>query len=327
MVEQIVTFKDMQDAIIDRAKLADKESVRGSIKEFLNTANQLVTYEEDYRWAAETRPLVLKAKYTTGTVTVTNGSDVVTGSSASFTRFEHERCKFYVTGVNRAFTILHVDESNQRLVLDSPWTGTTAAGSSYTIFKDEYGLFPDLRNIRKLWIPGSTFRTNPCGPDYIDDFRSQRPTQAGLPKLYSISGLNIYTAKTWATFNLGTDFFEDDFDVTPQNLNLIVWPAILTTNNVAMIRYTQIAYKMSADADTPRMPVENRPRLVYEVLCEHFIKERDRATKSEWENMRMTYKKRMANDIESTDDDLVLQVDHTDYRRNPFYYNNEDREI
>jgi len=329
MIKEIRTFLNIQNAILSRAKLEDKESVRDIVKEKINTAYQLISIEKPYRWSGVTYPLRLRGKYTTGTVTMTNNSDQVTGAATVWTQNAHQGLKFFVSGVNVAYKILAV-LSETSIVLDAPWTGTTGAALTYTIFKDEYGMYPDMQDIRKLWIPGLANQLNPtpCGPDEIDNYRARSPFQTGTPKFYTLNGKNIYTEKTWATFNLNTDFWEDNYDDAPRNENLIVWPGLLTADRIAKVRYTMIVPQLARDEDEPLMALGHRIRIVYDVLIDHFITNRDAATKREWKIQRDEVKKMMAADIETIDDELILYVDRSRYSRPSRYagwdYPNEE---
>lgn len=316
-IKEIRTFGDIIDGIIRRASLEDKESVRDDLKEKINTAYQFVGVEKSYRWSGETLPITMPAKYSTGTVALTNGSDLVTGTSTAWTQFLHEGRKFYVVGVNRPFKILRVSASDQVITLDSPWTGTTQSAATYSIFKDEFGLFPDCQDVRKVWVPGRSTNDQPlpCGTEEMDSIRALQPFRAGSPIRYTINGYNIYTAKTWATFNLNTDFWEDSYDAYPRNLNLVMWPSIPSVDTVAMVRYSKLLPPMVNEDEEPIMPYEVRPRLMYEVLIDHFITKRDSATKREWKEKRDEFKRMMAGDIETTDDELILTVDRTKFSR------------
>ncbi len=316
-VKEIRTFGDIQDAIIARAKLEDTTTVRNDLKEKINTAYQFVGSEEAYRWSGVTTPLVLPAKYTTGTVTLTNNSDLVTGSSTAWTQFAQEGRKFYSAGVSRPFKILRVSAGDQVITLDAPWTGTSGSALTYTIFKDEFGLPPDTQDLRKMTIPGcsSYYQPLPCGPEEMDSLRAIQPMRAGTPVRYTINGYSIYTSKTWATFNLNTDYWEDDYDAYPRNANLVCYPCIVSVDTVAMVRRSIILPPMNDNDEEPLMPYEVRPRLVYEVLIDQFITQRDSSTKREWKEKRDEMKKMMAADIESTDDELILTVDRSRFTR------------
>ena len=314
-LQEIRTFKDIQDAIIARAKLNSSTAVRNDLKEKINTFYQRLGSKKAYRWSGETRPFTLKARYTTGTISVTNGSDTITGTSTAWTEFDHLFSYMKIESEETPFKVIRVDESGQEIVLDSAYTGTTNASASYTMFKYEYGLFPDLMDIRKIYIPGLQRYLLPAGPNELDELRYQYPFRSGVPRRYTINGHNIYIGKTWETFNINTDFWEDDYDVKPRNKNLIIWPAILSEDRIAKIRYTKILEPMGKDDDEPMVPYENRSILVYGPLEEYFLQNRDLNTKREWEQKYEDHLEELESDIETTDDELITVVDRHRNRR------------
>ncbi len=318
-IEEVRTLNDTATAIIKRAKLEDKDSVRVDLFEKINTAYQKVGFEKFYRWSGATYPLKLRAKYTTGTIAVTQGLDTITGTGTAWTRFDHERSKIQIPGSNVPFTILRVDESTQVITLSAPFYGTTTSGITYAIFRDEYGLYPDLQGIRKLWIPGlaKSLQPTPCGPEEIDQFRGMSPFRGGTPHRYSMFGLNIYSEKTWATFNMNTDFWEDDYNAHPRNQNLVIWPGILTADMTAFIRYSMVVPPMSDPDDEPLMYYATRARLVYEVLEDNFITNRDPQTMGMWRAKNKEIKSLMTAEIETTDDEFQFFVDHRSFSRKP----------
>jgi hypothetical protein len=325
-MEEIRTCLDMQNAIIRRAKPEDTTAGRADIKEKLNTAYQFVAFEKPYSWSGKSYPLRLRAKYTTGTITVTEGSDQITGASTVWTQNAHEGSKIRISGSNVPYKILRVG-STTTITMSAPWTGSTASSVSYSIYKDEYGLYPDCQAVRKVMIPGLISRYQPiqCGPTEMDDLRLRYPFREGTPRRFTQWGMNNYNEKTWATFNLGTDFWEDDYGVE-KNSNLIVWPGTLTTDTIATVRYTAIPPGMDADDDEPLLPFHVRPRLVYHVLKEHFTQQRDKITRAMWKSENEDYKKLMAGDIESTDEELVLTVDRRTFSRQSAYAGIETRD-
>lgn len=313
-LQEIRTFLDIQDAIIDRAKIEDTTANRDQLKEKINTKYQEIVYSEPYSWSGDTRPLLLPVKYSTGTITATNASDIITGSSTVWSENSHRYLKMHISGSNVPYKILRV-ASTTSITLEQQWRGSTTSGLSYSIFQDEFGLFPDCQDVRVLWIPGLLGRRQPLpiGPTEMDQYRSRSPLAGGVPQKYTVWGSSHYRSKTWAEFNIGTDFWEDSFDNAARNKSLILWPSIREQDYWAMIRYTKVAYPMNEDTDEPIIPVENRAVLVYGVLIEHFLQNRDIPTKREWENEYVRYTRKMAGDIETTDDELLLKVDHRPY--------------
>lgn len=81
--------------------------------------------------------------YKVGTVTVTNGSAVVTGTGTAWTNIEVRPGDVFLTDGTRVYEILSVDSQTQ-ITLAGTWTGATASGQTYAI----------IRNFAV--IPGST---------------------------------------------------------------------------------------------------------------------------------------------------------------------------
>lgn len=324
-VVEVRTFGDIQDAILRRGKIEDTADNRLSIKEYINTLYQQICREEAYRWCGATLPVLLRGKYTTGTITTVDTSDTVTGDSTVWVENTHRYSKMKISGCGSPFKILRV-ASNTSITLDQPWIGTGAASTSYAIYRDEYGLFPDLQDIRKFRIPGLSERQQPrpIGPDQMDALRDQTPFREGTPLYYTIFGKAHYTEKTWATFNLGTDFWEESLDVEPQTSSLVVWPGIMTSDRVALVRYTKSPYPLGADADEPIIPYEDRSVLVWGVLAERFLVNRDIQVRKEWQAKFVEHKKKMASDIETTDDELVLWIDRSRYRRQTLFEDEDE---
>lgn len=314
-INQIKTFLDIQNAIIGRAKIKDESDSRAQLREKINTAQRKIAFSRTYRWSGETRSLVLKGQYATGTVTATNGSHAITGSSTAWAELSHLRWKIKIGSDRTPYRVRRVG-STTSITIEPAYQGTSASSLAYVLYKDEYGLFPDLQDIRKLYIPQTLRRIYPRGPDYVDEFRFSRPFFGGLPKMYTINGKNVYHEKTWANFLIDYDFWEDPIDTpTPRDKNLILYPAIFPSDYTAQIRYTKIPPPMSEDTDEPLIYLENREVLVYSVLKENFLQNRDLVTKREWEG---EYKKcitEMESDVESVDDDMELVPDRSGNRR------------
>lgn len=315
-MEEIRTFGDILDEIIDVAKLQNTTEVRDSLKRKVNTCYQEICFEESYRWTGETRSMVLESAYTAGTVSVTQGSDQAVGTTTVWTENDHLFLKIKVSGAVGPFTIIRVDEVNQILTLDSPWVKDNSALAGYSIYKDEYGLFPDLQDVRTFSIPGvgNQRQPQPCGVIEMDSMRARSPFRSGLPIRYTINGFSYFHERTWADFRVDTDYWEDDTNVQPRNRKLIIFPAIFTQDRVATLRFTRVVDGMDSDTDEPLIPYENRSVLVYGTLVKNFLKQRDIQITNAWMREYAILKTKMAADIETTDDDLMLYVDQRNAR-------------
>ncbi len=315
-LKEIRTYKDIQDAVLRRSKLNDVTDVRDDIKEKINTLYQHISFKRAYVWSGESRDLTLKKRESTGTITVTNGSNIVTGSGTAFVELDHRFAKIKIDTERAPLKIVRVASSTE-LTLESPWPGDSGSGKAYTIYNDEYGLYPDLQNIRKLTMPGVGIwkHITPESPETIDMLRYRNPFRAGIPERYTINGLSHYTNTTWATFKMGTDFWESSLDDKPKNKNLIIWPGILTSDRIAKIRYTKLVAPLGSDDDEPLIPYENRTVLVFAALAELFLQNRDLTTHRVWDRKYKDLLKEMESDVETVDDELILNVDRRPNRR------------
>jgi hypothetical protein len=322
-VQEIRTFKQIQDAIMDRGKITDNAASRNKVKEKINTTYVRTGYEEFYRWSGKTLPITLAAKYTTGKLSATNGSDILTEDASNATSWvenDHRYCRIQIGSDGVPHRIVRVDDvsSPKTMTIEAPYTGETNTSTTYTIYRDEIPMFPDFQDVRSVTIPGVPFRKQPqpVGPIEMEEDRIRHPFYQGTPRKYTMWGMGIYTAKTWEEFNIGEDFWEDSLDTDqPRNPTMVIWPSVQTSDTIIYVRYTMVIYPMNQDADEPLIPYENRPVLVYGTLWEHFLENRDISTKREWERQYRMYKKKMASDIERTDEQLILKVDRRNYSR------------
>lgn len=325
MAEELRTFLDIQNGIIRRGKLnGSDDDVLADIKEKINTAQVELAKEKAYKWSGMTRSFILKAKYTTGTITATNGSQTVTGASTVWDTTTgingHVRWKIKIGNHSTPFTVKRV-ASTTSLQIDQPFPGTTASGLSYIIYRDEYGLFPDCESVRWLYIPGAGSKyILPSDPSEVDRFRWKVPFAGGLPNMFTTNGQAYYAQRTWATFQIDTDFWEDNPVTTPpRNPNLIIYPAIFTTDRIAQIRYTRVPPPMVSDDEEPLLTYGWRRLLVLKPLMEWFSQGRDIQTTRIWEKEYSDLHKDMSGDIENTDSGLQLYMDRTWTRRRSIF--------
>ena len=325
MAKEIRTYKDVQDAIIRRAKIEDTTANRDSLKEKINTTYINIGYEEPYRWSGETYSIFLPKRYVTGSVTATNNDETLTGASTAWAENSHFGWKAKVGSVNFPYNIVRV-ASTTSIEMNAAFTGTTASTLAYTFYQDEIGLPPDLQDIRKFRIPGlsKSLQPIPTSPEEMDRMRDQAPFRTGIPRYYTIFGKKHYHQKTWASFAIDTDYWEEDFAKPPKAHSLVIYPGIRTADRYSIIRYTKILSPMVLDAEEPLMPVENRQILVWGVLVDHFLTNRDIPTQREWLGQFIDQKRRMSSDIETTDDELILIYDKTGVSRQPRYSEVDD---
>lgn len=328
-IEQVKTFGDIIDAVITRGKLKEDTATRSLVKERVNTAMLLIAYAKPYRWCAATKKMVIKKRYTTGTALFTNNSSTVTGTSTVWdltqSHTSHEGWKIYHVGDNTIYDVARVNSATE-LNIEPYYVGDTTETSDYVMFRSDYGLPPDCQDVRRIIIPNWRFPIRPVGPNKLDDYMALAPTRNGLPRCYTVNGLEYYSQKTWSQFLLKTDFFEDDPDVVePRQKKLTLYPCNFTDNDVvATVRYTRTIPQIGDEDEEPIIPVENRYVIVLKALVENFLIERDFVTKREWQGELNKLLKQMEGDIETTDDELIMSVDRESNRWQPTYFDDED---
>lgn len=99
------------------------------------------------RWPANYREgwIPLVPLYSTGTVTVTLGSNTVTGSNTLWASNAAQGYKFLAP--DGAYYKIGSVVSDTSIVLTQPYQGTSDSGKGYQIWKDEYVLYPEATSI------------------------------------------------------------------------------------------------------------------------------------------------------------------------------------
>lgn len=109
-----------------------------------------IGFGEKFAWAERHAILVTQDNYTTGTLTATNGSIGLTGSSTLWNTANAFGAtnvrvggKFVVAGGTEVYEVASV-ASDTSVTLTSRYTQETAAGASYEYFEDTYALDADF---------------------------------------------------------------------------------------------------------------------------------------------------------------------------------------
>lgn len=102
-----------------------------------------VEIDETWTWARARRPLILELQpaITTGTVTLTLGSEVGTFSSGPASSVAGWYLK--VTGSEGIYRIASHTAASTSFELDGAWPLASVSGGSFTVFKLDYDLIPD----------------------------------------------------------------------------------------------------------------------------------------------------------------------------------------
>lgn len=120
------------------------------VNEWLNSAYREVLDHHSWKGLEKDAVLETVAPYTTGTVTVTNGSTALTGAATVWTAGMTGR-QFRIVGDSSFYTFTRTAATTG--TLDRAYEGTTAAGAAYSIFQAIYSLPSDVKYIQQMLNP------------------------------------------------------------------------------------------------------------------------------------------------------------------------------
>lgn len=153
------------------------------VRESVNEAVRQLCNDKDWPWLYTVGRLNFKAAYTTGTVTVTESSAVVTLAGGTFPTWAASG-EIFIAG--QWHSILTRD-SNTQLTLDNAWASpdTDGSGLGYVLAQYQYTLPSDCRTVVNInpqnnWLWGNV----PCSRWQIEMARTVYGTPAGTQTGY-----------------------------------------------------------------------------------------------------------------------------------------------
>jgi len=145
------------------------------------------------------------AQYKLGTISITNGTNVVTGVSTQFLANVAVGNSFKVYGVNALYSVIAVDSDTQ-IRISPNYAGATVSGAQYQISKD---FTPNL-GLAEIETGDSEFafhlthevirKLDAAIPDYTDALASKSPIAGpGSAQVFSVGALTATTLNGFAT--------------------------------------------------------------------------------------------------------------------------------
>lgn len=193
-VPTITTLKtELADELGENASDAD---VMTRIERWLNeTFEDICSRQADWKFLRSYKELILAAPYSTGTVTVNNGSATVTGSGTTFdTSWKHRM--FWIPSHPVNYLVASVDSTTQ-LTLESAWQGSNLAGQSYFVVQHRYPLD------NQAYESGVIQFVNPSSEDPLEEVdieiyirRMPLRREFGQPQYYAVWGQEDPSATT-----------------------------------------------------------------------------------------------------------------------------------
>ena len=301
------TLDDIVEAVRQRAKIATDDTDHiNSIKAFVQQRYFNVSTETKWRWLHNVKDFKIVAKYTTGTVSVTNDSAVVTGVGTTFIG-SMVGSKITISGEDTIFTIITFSSST-RITLSERVQRSTTTGLSYTIYKNEFLLWPELDQIENIWHEFYNFnsygKVYPISNDEMVSLTTERNASSGKAQYYTIDKNDNYAGAVLGTFFLGSDLLGN----AATNKVLLIYPPIPDEAYIIHVRYTYSVAPLTSGISEPLLPLNDRWVLVYGALSDYYDQAGDKTSASYWNNEFEKGMRRMIRDNDDTDDKAKLIV-------------------
>lgn len=196
-----MTFLDLQTQVISMSVVQSQPSL---VAFACNWALNRISQEFEFPYYMNSQgSITTTAPYSTGKVTVTNGSLNVVGVGTNWTssmvglkfQAQSDMAHYYITAVN----------STTSLTLAVPYQGVSNSGQTYNIYQDEYFLAPDVQSyntivqiqysVPMVGIPPSRFDQN---------FPTQQSFDAPYLEMMEGTQLNTYSTGTVTITNNST---------------------------------------------------------------------------------------------------------------------------
>jgi hypothetical protein len=222
------TYVNIKTAVLEKIGISDSD-VETVVKQALNDVLEEVCQAHNFSWLYGNSSFVTVKPYETGTVTVTEGSATIAGSSTVWTSAMVGR-KFYCG--NATYEIATFI-STTSLTLTTVYAGDSGSGLAYKIYADEYSLASDVEDILSLRQENYPQKLAKKGIEEMDQCWPQR-NSFGYPSIYSIIG----------------------YDTTGY-IKIAVYPVPNQARNI-YYRFKKRVIEMSDDDDTCIIPLRYR---------------------------------------------------------------------
>lgn len=237
------------------------------IERWLNeTFEDVLSRLSDWKWARDYKHLLLLPAYTTGTVSVTQNSAVVTGSGTSFVSSWKNRV-FWIPSSGVNYKVQSVDSTTQ-LTLEVAYQEDTAVGQTYYLVQNRYPLD------NQAYESGISQIINPYATDPLDEIdmevflrRQPRLRDLGDPTEYALWG-------------------QEDPANTESNAPMVYFNRFPTVQRTFVYFFHKQFERITGDSKFPLPPRYYRQVLVAgcKLRCGRFDGEMQSEIRNEYEN-------------------------------------------
>lgn len=286
-------FSDIYTDVMNR--LGKKVTLTAELVKVKRLINQgLRDWAIQRPWSVLQRRAELRvfADYSTGTVTTTQGSTTWTGSSTTW----NTNSAFGEVNVDATFKmkingdreIYEVDTvaSDTSLTMVSKYVNSAASAAGYTAWQDEYALASDFDrpvDVRQLFIDTTLI---PIG---LREFRRKYTgsTTGGKPRVYTLTRISSGSQRIM-------------FWPYPDSARILPYDYI--TTNLAQSSSGTDQADLSADDDVALIPEKYRHMLIHYAVGQWYRDYKDDARFRDAMELYTDLVRRMAADVEPTDD-------------------------
>jgi hypothetical protein len=270
---QVTDFSDLYTNL--QLRVREETGVTASTnraKQFINIALQdmHIGFREGMTWCERKATLITQPSYTTGTVTISQGSTTLTGASTAWTTTNafgianaRANGKIVIAGAPEIYTVSSVGGPTT-ITLSSKFIPSDVSGETYVYFEDEYDLASDF--LRPYdWQYFDQNRSIPLIGRREFRFRYPRNNVVGTPRVGTIFDYGP-SGNTTPIRRLG-------LWQPPSDAQMITYNYI--TSNLATDSTGTAQLGLSADTDEPIVPIQYRHVIVYHALYHYYKDIRD----------------------------------------------------
>lgn len=293
---QLTTFADLYGDLLARVRSQTSVTASSDIaKRYINIALQDLHLGFDYKfpWAERSARLIVRAQYSTGTVSIVQGSTTLTGTNTFWTSTDafsianaRANGKVCIAGSPIPYIVSSVGGAGA-ITLTSQFTEASQTTQTYIYFEDEYALAADF--LRPIDLQTFSDESN---IDLISrtEFRRRYPTNA-VPGRVSVACI-VDSAPSGSTTPVRHVRF------APPSSSAMTIPYSYVTAYLATSSAGVGQANLSADSDEPIVPLRYRHALVFHALYHWYRDRKDDARSQEAKSEYTDVMLRISADVE-----------------------------
>lgn len=293
---QVTTFSDLYTDLQNRVReQTGVTATENQAKRYINIAlhDMHIGWKENLPWAERGAVLITQDDYTTGTVTISQGSTSLSGASTAWNTanaFGNTNMqvggKITIAGTLDVYEISAVS-SDTAATLTGAYVGSDASADTYTYFEDEYALASDfLRPLDQQSFSDSI----PIDLISRMEFRRRYPNNRnpGRPKVATIVD-KTFSSSTTPVRKIRLHPPPDDFYNIPYSY---------ITSNLAVSASGTEQVNLSADTDEPIVPVSYRHAIIFHALYHWYRDKKNDERSQEAKAEYLDIMNRIVGDVE-----------------------------